>query len=312
MYLLGGIAAAAVLALAYVYAVWYIPLIYVNFLATIGFGLVLGVVLSRLVKAGKLRNPRLAGGLGLLVGLMAEYIQWAVYLTLIINTTDVNEFGSGARQMSIASTSFSPDVFLTILAHPGGMFSVMSELAGTGSWSIFGIQVSGIFLVAVWLIEAAIIVAMPALSAHTAAQAPFSEQCGEWAQEEAMTRRAPMLTNADEAATALLGAELYPLPHNADPVFCRLKLYATPNDTNCRFASLEQVRIEVDNKGKESEKTSDLLSYLALSPEAYETLRERFSAPLPDMAEAVTAEEQELPQEGQSTEPSVAAQPQTA
>lgn len=298
LFLLGGVAAAAVLALAYVYAVWYIPLIYVNFFATVGFGLGLGWVLSRMVRAGKLRSPKTAGALALVVALVAEYLQWAVYLTLIIGTTDVNEFGSGARKMSIASTSFDPGVFLTLLLKPGAMFGVIRDLASTGSWSLFGVTVSGIFLVLVWLIEAGMIVLMPFLSARAAAAEPFSETAGEWAVEETLVRRAPHHTEAAEAAAALTNGSLQPLHDNGEPLFCRLKLYAAPNDLNCRYVSLDQVRIEVDNKGKESEKTNTLLEYLALSPGAYEQLRASFSRPFTEdpeaavepVAEAETAE----------------------
>jgi hypothetical protein len=287
LYVLGGVATAAVLALVYVYAVWYIPLIYVNFFATVGFGLVLGLVLSRLARAGKLRNPALAGGLALLVGLVAEYLQWGVYLTLLVNTTDVDEFGSGLRQFSIASTTFSPDLFLNIISRPGAMLSVISQVSETGSWSLFGAQVSGVVLWLVWLVEAVIVVGLPALTARSAAKAPYSETAGEWAVEEAMTRRAPLFTVAGEAAAALQSGQLQPLAVNSDPVFCRLKLYAAPNDATCRYASLEQVRIDIDDKGKTSEKTVDLLEYLVLTPAAYEALYASFTSPLPeDAAEA--------------------------
>ncbi|RZK26574.1 MAG: hypothetical protein EOO63_14520 [Hymenobacter sp.] len=59
--LAGGVAAALVLALVYIYAVWYIPFIYINFILCLGFGLLLGAALAALARLGKLRNPAAVG-----------------------------------------------------------------------------------------------------------------------------------------------------------------------------------------------------------------------------------------------------------
>ena len=54
--LLGGLLAAAGLALAYVYLIWYIPLVYFNICFTIILGGALGGVVHRLARAGHLRS----------------------------------------------------------------------------------------------------------------------------------------------------------------------------------------------------------------------------------------------------------------
>ncbi|HLK96390.1 MAG TPA: hypothetical protein VK364_01350, partial [Hymenobacter sp.] len=167
-----GVLAAGLLAFIYVYAVWYIPFIYINFLLTLAFGFLLGVVLAQLVRTGKLRNPALVTLLATGVALVACYIQWALYLTLVLNTTSVESLG---RRASVAHTSFSTDVMSSILLHPGSIVEAMSELATSGSWSLMGVTPSGIFLYLIWLVEAAIIVGAAVLLARIQSTEPFSE-----------------------------------------------------------------------------------------------------------------------------------------
>jgi hypothetical protein len=271
----GGVA-AALLAFTYVYAVWYIPFIYVNFLLTLGFGFLLGVVLTQLVRTGKLRNPVLATILAAGVGLVACYVQWALYLTLMFNMTSVESFG---RRASVAHTSFSADVMVGILLNPGSILEAMSELAASGSWSLMGVTPSGIFLYLIWLVEAAVIVGAPVLLVRNQATEPFSETANEWAEEEEL----PVLVAhiSDPAATrASLEADdfsaLRPLAEDPERMFARLKLHCAPNDTACAFLSLENVTVSIDDKAKESETTTNVVEYLRVSAQRCQELRRSY------------------------------------
>ena len=273
--LAGGVVAALVLALVYIYAVWYIPFVYVNFFLCLGFGLVLGAVLALLARLGKLRSPSAVGALALLVGLVAVYLEWGMYLTLVFNTETT---GTGAN--ADTTTSFSLRLFADIITHPTAMWGAIRQLNETGTWSLKGATPSGIFLGLIWVVEAVIIVGGAYFMAKAQATEPFSEVSNEWATEETL---AHPLTFAQDAATTRAALEAgnfqHLTPHvgtgTEDP-FARLKLHSAPNDHNCRYLTLENVTTTLDKKGKASQSTSVVVQHLAISAAAFQELQRRF------------------------------------
>jgi hypothetical protein len=273
--LAGGVVAALVLALVYVYAVWYIPFVYINFFLCLGFGLGVGAVLAVLVRLGKLRSPGAVGALALLVGLVAVYLEWGMYLTLVFNTETT---GTGAD--ADTSTSFSFSLFVDIITHPAAMWLAIQKINATGTWSLKGSTPSGVFLGVIWVIEALLILGGTYLMAKAQATEPFSEASNEWAEEETL---AHPLTFAQDAATtraALETGQFHHLtPHTsaeADAPFARLKLHSAPNDHNCRYLTLENVTTTVDKKGKASQSTATVVQHLAISPAHFQELQRRF------------------------------------
>ncbi|UOQ72584.1 hypothetical protein [Hymenobacter cellulosilyticus] len=289
-FLLLGAVAAVPLAFVYVYATWYIPFIYINVLLTVGFGAGLAIVLKGLTTLGKLRNPALVGWLAIVVGLWAWYVQWALYLTLVNGAGETESLGSRA---SFTHTTFNADVFLSLLTQPGIVLGMLPRLAENGTWSIFTVTFSGVALYLVWFIELAIILFCAWALAHSQAATPFSETAGQWAEK--LTFPVTTAAFADAAATkaALEAADwthLQPLApgEEASSSFGRLHLYHVPQDEDCCYLSLENVTIEVDDKGKTSEKTTDVLEYLRVAPHVCRELHARFgTAAVP--AESVTA-----------------------
>lgn len=275
--LVGGLLAAVPLAFAYVYAIWYIPLIYVNFLVTLGFGLGLGWVLKRLVKLGKIRNPKLVGWLSFGVGVWAWYVQWCVYLTLLAGAGETESFGSRA---SITHTSFEPEFFLGALGSPVAVLGMLPKIAENGTWSIFGVGVSGIFLYLIWLIEFGAITLFSTTVPLDQASTPFSETALEWAEKTTLPQSAAPFYDPAATRTALEAANwqhLQLLPADAEPApFGRLHVYQSPKDPDCCYLSLENVTIERDKNGKPSEKTTDVVQYLRLSPVTCQELHARF------------------------------------
>ncbi|RSK51108.1 hypothetical protein [Hymenobacter rigui] len=279
--ILAGALAAFPLAFMYVYAIWYIPLLYVNFLVTLGLGLSIGWVLKRLARAGKLRNPALAGWLGFAVGLWTWYVQWCVYLTLLAGAGETEQVGS---RMSFTHTTFQPEAFLHFLSDPVDVLSILPRLAADGTWSIFGVTVSGFFLYLVWLAEFLIINVLAAMLPNTQAATPFSELTQEWAEKTTLPQPAASFTDAAATKAALEAADwnhLQLLPQedaSATAPFSRLHFYQVPSDPECCYLSLENVTIELDNKGKTSEKTTDVVEYLRVPPRVCQELHTRFGA----------------------------------
>ncbi|MGI4760000.1 MAG: hypothetical protein ACRYF0_04800 [Janthinobacterium lividum] len=275
--LVGGVVAALVLALVYVYAVWYIPFVYINFFLCLGFGLGLGAVLAVLVRLGKLRSPGAVGALALLVALVAVYLEWGLFLTLIFNTEVT---GTGADADS--STSFSLSLFLDIITHPTAMWLAIQKINETGTWSLKGSTPSGVFLGVIWVVEAAIILGGTWLIAKAQATEPFSETSNEWATEETLAHPLTFAQDAATTRTALESGQFHHLtPHTSaetDAPFARLKLHSAPNDHNCRYLTLENVTTTLDKKGKPTQSTATVVQHLAISPANFEELQRRFGA----------------------------------
>jgi hypothetical protein len=273
--LAGGIVAALVLALVYIYAVWYIPFVYINFFLCLGFGLVLGAVLAVLARVGKLRNPGAVGALALLVGLVAVYLEWGVYLTLLFNSETT---GTGAA--ADTSTSFNLSLFTDILTHPGAMWLAMQKVNETGTWSLKGSTPSGMFLGVIWVIEALIILGGAYLMAKAQATEPFSETSNEWATEETLAHPIAFAQDAATTRTALETGQFHHLtPHTsavAEDPFARLKLHSAPNDHTCRYLTLENVTTTLDKKGKPTQSTTTVVQHLAISPATFDELQRRF------------------------------------
>lgn len=274
--LAGGMIAALALALVYIYAVWYIPFVYINFILCLGFGLGLGAVLAILVRAGKLRSPGAVGTLALLVGLVAVYLEWGVFLTLLFNSEST---GSGAD--ADTSTSFSFSLFADILAHPAAMWVAMQKINETGTWSLKGSTPSGVFLAIIWVIEAVIILGGTYLMAKAQATEPFSETSNEWATEETLPHPLTFAQDVATTRTALESGQFHHLtPHTtaeSEAPFARLKLHSAPNDPNCRYLTLENVTTTLDKKGKPSQSTATVVQHLAISPANFQELQRRFS-----------------------------------
>lgn len=273
--LAGGIVAALILALVYIYAVWYIPFVYINFFICLGFGLVLGAVLAVLVRLGKLRSPGAVGALALLVGLVAVYLEWGVYLALLFNSET-----TGVGKEADTTTSFSASLFLDIIAHPAAMWLAIQKINETGTWTLKGATPSGVFLAVIWVIEAVMILGATYLMAKAQATEPFSETSNEWAAEETLAHPLTFAQDAAATRTALETGQFHHLtPHTgtaAEDPFARLKLHSAPNDHNCRYLTLENVTTTIDKKGKASQSATTVVQHLAISPAAFAELQRRF------------------------------------
>jgi len=275
-FLLGGALAAAALALAYVYAMWYLPFVYVNVLLCLFLGVGLGMTLAALARAGKLRSPRGVSALAALVGALAVYLNWAIYLMLLANAETVGKD---------TTTHFDASLLGQLLTDPLGMARYMAALNETGSWSIKNTTPSGIWLALIWLAEAAIVIGGACLLARDQATKPYSEVADEWAVIEKLPRSAAFVPDAEALRPALESGHLQALtpylPQVGPDQYARLSLHKAPNDDNCQFLTLENVTRTLDKKGNPTEAARAVVTHLALSSRSYTELRQRFGANVP-------------------------------
>ncbi|BDD11228.1 hypothetical protein FUAX_36600 [Fulvitalea axinellae] len=161
--------AIVVLVLAYVYAVaaFKIPFPYVNLFLTIGFGLILGVLVRVAGRFGhfRARRSRLVYALGL--GFLACYLQWCASFALL----------AGDYFLGGGFPGFGE--YLAMVVRPE-VFSILPDLYAYGVWTVFGIPINGALQGLVWTIEAGIIIGLPLVPVFRVAIYPFSERLGEW------------------------------------------------------------------------------------------------------------------------------------
>ena len=79
--------AMPILGTIYAYATWYIPIIYVNFLITFGFGVSISFAVSLLViRLGKVRNYGLSALFAIIASFVSNYRLLVVWLDLVLNS----------------------------------------------------------------------------------------------------------------------------------------------------------------------------------------------------------------------------------
>ena len=141
------------------------PLIYFNFIFAVSFGVGAGYLAVIMERLGQIRNRRATLIMAVLFGLTAWLTQWYAYL-VYLNT------------QNLGFTDLWN--FLPTLINLSEWLAFVSEVYSQGSWSIFGTQVSGLFLGIIWLIELPALVAMPIWVALRQDTAPYSENFGKW------------------------------------------------------------------------------------------------------------------------------------
>lgn len=166
---LAGLAAGLVVAFIYAYAIEYIPFIKLRFLATVGFGAIVGGVTAAIAKAGKVRSVAVVMAIVAVVTLAAYYFAWVVWVKAVLD-----RYGGPRFHVSLG----------TLLSTPTMFKDLVQMLNETGTWAMSKSDkenVSGTFLTVIWLIEAAAIFGMAFVVAVPMVRSEmFCETCNRW------------------------------------------------------------------------------------------------------------------------------------
>ncbi len=190
---------AWVLGLIYAYLIFYIPFVYLNFLITVGLGFAMGLVAIGCIRTGHVRSPFAGFGMGLFLGGLALWFQWSRWMAIF--------------------TEHTIDTYSPLL-----LGASMAVTASEGAWSILSVTPTGLVLWVIWLVEAGIILGIPAVVALGATSDPYCERCKVWLKTsstigpfvplrdpeafvERLLRRVPHTT--DELQMSTLGAARY-------------------------------------------------------------------------------------------------------
>ena len=184
---------------------------YLNVVLLLIFGLWIAVVVDLVALKAKIRNRAWLVRYATALALCGWYCQWAVWLALAMRA------GQAGRLLHHAAV---------LALHPGALLAAATELAQHNAWGLAALP-----MVAVWLLEAFVLVQIaPSLGQGRTAQ-PFCEAAGAWAERIAVRRKfafiaqpravAQLLEQAPRQLPSVLSAWHAPAPDHAEVTLFR-------------------------------------------------------------------------------------------
>ncbi|MDJ0523643.1 MAG: hypothetical protein QNJ90_16355 [Planctomycetota bacterium] len=248
-----------------------IPFIYINAVLTIGFAFLLGLVVAFAVGWGKCRNVLVAGAMGLVAGVIA--IGFTFHLAHGWHTSEWADELQGllSREAGVDPAAAEAEVEAVRTMSLGDYIDTRVEMG----WTVLRIELTGIMVWLLWLIEAGILAGGAALIAAGGATAPFCEPCDLYTEQQKLgTIRAlpppSMRTAARQGIPGLL--ELEEGGGNGRLVFT---LQACPRCDRTKFVTATAHWIKRGEDGNSEEK-ADLLENVIPTKDELESLAERF------------------------------------
>lgn len=146
------VAFAIPLAYGYAYAINYIPFVYLNFFVTFFFGGFISIYQA--AKNGKLANKAQLITLSIITALIAYYLHWAVYCSLNSNIISAEDMLLQLSTRDVLSNGFQTNNSTWhYITHPAQLFSTINNISKEGLWTFKDIEVKGVLLYIVWLVE---------------------------------------------------------------------------------------------------------------------------------------------------------------
>ena len=268
------ITALPILAVIYAYAIWYIPIPYINFFITAAFGFLIGVVISMVVlKIGKVRNGKLAFVFCFFGALTALYIHWAVWVDLAFNISGT----MGTEDIGIATSNMNIGEVISLILQPTALFSFMSEINEVGVWGIKGGTVKGGFLTFIWVVEIALTVIV-ALSFGTGQSSkPFCEEENAWFDENEL-KPISHFEDAEALVKALASGDLEGLGSMLKPagdlkVDNHAKVTLFDAKTGENFVSITNEMSEINDKKEVKFNSVPVTTFLKISQPVVDALK---------------------------------------
>jgi hypothetical protein len=179
----------------YTYAVWYIPLIYINFLLTIGSGFALFILISFLTHRFKSRSKLFDMAISVIASVLLVYVNWVIWVDLVLNSGETYGIDN---QIGITVSGSSISGVLELFLNPKEVLNYANIINGYGTWGIKGGTVSGTFLWIIWIIEAAILFGFTPFMTLFKEAEPFCEIENEWAEKKEVNHTFKFVANGDE------------------------------------------------------------------------------------------------------------------
>lgn len=258
--LLGGMAISFPLAFIYAYITLYNPFIYINFIGTALLGVFVGGITGALMTWRKVRNGTLAVVVGILVGAVAYYFAWAIWLYAFLRRNQVEDIPLWA---------------MVIL--PPLVWEVILKVNEVGAWTLRSFKPTGVVLWGFWGAESLTVLGASIYGAFgMMIREPFCENCGVWCHgSENLVRVAG--SEKEEMKRRLEGKgfgyveKLGPVAPDALAWF-QLDLHHRPTCSMTHTLTVKTVTVKLEG-GKRSEDIKGLVDKLLLTSGDVETIR---------------------------------------
>jgi len=258
-----GSAVAVCLGTVYAFAFYYIPFVYLNFILAICFGCGIGGVVGWAARSGNIRNTPVTVAIAGLAACVGIYAEWG---STMYAFCPIGELPALWKQAGLAT--FNPIHILDL------MLALFEE----GSWGLTdNSAVTGWPLVGLWITEAALIVGLAMITAHTQiANRPFCEACQDW-----ITGETPHLYTGEgsEPVWAEVQAGSFdtladtPRATGNEPTYVRLKLHVCDTCEASNYLTITRCANTTDAKGNPKTEEKDLITNLAIDRTQVELIR---------------------------------------
>jgi hypothetical protein len=234
--LLAGCGTAIALSVPYAYITVYVPIVYANLLATVGFGLVVGLAAARAARAGDLQSAPAYALVGIVAGLVAEYFNWVFWI-----------FALSHQKL------FTLDPWI--------LYEIAGEILPEGTWGLGRSgNVTDIALLLVWIVEGGMILGIAAYTTVDGLRRFICcPACTAWFDKPIKTHLYELPDDPEPVAAQVRDLklkcllDLKPIPEGAGASnFLSLDLFFCPACNH--FGCLTLARVETV-KAKDEEKT---------------------------------------------------------
>lgn len=179
----------------YAYGILYLPIVELNLMLLIGFGLIIGAATMLSLRGGKVRNRTASVAVAAATGALSLYAAWGIWIKALLHRND----------MTVKLTA--------VLFDPSGLWQMIKVIDQQGAWRYHGTTVSGIVLWLVWGLEALAILGIAVGLGGMMPFEVFCEECNSWADKKTKGKLAAgdaaaikrQLESQDLAAVQALG-----------------------------------------------------------------------------------------------------------
>ncbi|MCL2530415.1 MAG: hypothetical protein FWE41_08875 [Coriobacteriia bacterium] len=264
-----------ILSVAYIYAIFYIPFIYLNIIIAIACGLGLGFAVLLATQLGKARNRVLVIVLTILAVFLLKYTQWCVYIPLVYAELYMELQADFAERLLISLELFFDPAYVLIGA---------LDINEWGAWGFgeSGDAVTGGLLLGVWILEFLVIMISAVAVCWWKTVFPFSENANAWYTESKPEINACMSENFDALRASLETGNFNELVHLAHlprvdgSNYLGITVFEPPASSSMEpyYLSITGITATYDKKGTETLKRNPLITHIAVDPGTVAALKQ--------------------------------------
>lgn len=262
-------------AILYAYASWFVPLVYLAILLTIGFSFFISWIISFLIiRMGKVRNKTITILFSLLCGSIALYVAWITWAVLVTNSGEI----IGNEHIGIIKSNTPIPDLIAMIKHPSMLFWVIDHVKTEGIWSLpffKGQNINGILLVIFWCIEVILILGLSFLKPLEKSAQPFSELTNQWLSSKTSPRMT-YVENLDDVLNLTHEKEednfIFVRQKNAFESYTEVILYGTEKSE--KYTTIISYKATINGRGEKAFRPLTIAYQISLNEDEFTRLNE--------------------------------------